>query len=109
NARGETTVGRWSMLLWIVAQLTAVSSAVQDGARSPQDIMKKAGVKFGTARSLYPVARRMDVARLRHVLRRFAEADMDLKTGGLRATADSPQEAEGILDVCLAELCRKVT
>ncbi|OGJ63856.1 DNA polymerase III subunit delta [Candidatus Peribacteria bacterium RIFCSPHIGHO2_02_FULL_53_20] len=106
TSRGETTGGLWAMLLWIVAQLTAVAAAVQDGARSPQDVMKKSGMKFGTARGLLPIARRMNHGKLQGMLGRFAQADIDLKTGGLRSTAEAPQEAEAILDVCLAELCK---
>lgn len=106
TSRGETTGSLWAMLLWMVSQLTAVAAAVQEGARSPQDVMKKSGVKFGTARSLLPVARRMDRMKLQSILGRFSQADIDLKTGGIRSTVEAPQEAEAILDVCLAELCR---
>ena len=107
TARGETTGGLWAMLLWTVAQLTGVAAAVQEGARSPQDVMKKSGVKFGTARSLLPVAERLNPAKLLSILQRFAQTDIELKTGGIRSTAEAPQEAEAVLDVCLAELCRK--
>jgi DNA polymerase III delta subunit len=105
TSRGETTAGLWNMLLWTVAQLTVVVAAVQDGARSPQDVMKKAGVKFGTARSLLPIARRIDRSKLQSILVRFARAEIDQKTGGLRSTGEAPQEGEAILDVCLADLC----
>lgn len=107
TSRGETTGGLWAMLLWTVTQLTVVAAAVQEGARSPQDVMKKSGVKFGTVRSLLPVARRMNQEKLQSILARFAKADIDQKTGGLRSTAEAPQEGEAILDVCLAELCKK--
>lgn len=107
TARGETTGGLWALLLWTVAQLPGIAAAVEQGARSPQDVMKKSGMKFGTARSLLPVIRRMDRKKLCRTLERFARADIDLKTGVLRSTAEAPQEAETILDVCVAELCRK--
>lgn len=107
TSRGETTGGLWAMLLWTVSQLAGVSAAVEEGARSPQEVMKKSGVKYGTARSLLPLARRLDRVKLRSTLHRFAEADIALKTGGIRSTAEAPQEGEAILDVCLAELCRK--
>ena len=106
-SRGETAAGLWPMLLWTVSQLTAVAGAAELGARSPQEVMKKAGVKFGSARSLLPAARRLDRAALRRILQKFAQADIDLKTGVLRSTAEAPQEAEAILDVCIAELCKK--
>lgn len=105
--RGETAAGLWPMLLWTVSQLTAVAGAAELGARSPQDVMKKSGVKFGPARSLLPFARRIDRAALQRILRKFAQADIDLKTGVLRSTVEAPQEAEAILDVCIAELCKK--
>lgn len=100
---GETAAGVWSMLLWTVAQLTVVAAAMDAGARTPQAVMQKAGVKFGTARSLMPVASRIHRRALQAIVERFTQGDIDLKTGVLRSSAESPQEAEALLDVCIAQ------
>jgi DNA polymerase III subunit delta len=106
--RGESPAGLWTMLLWMVSQLTGVVAAVREGARTPQDVVRSAGVKFGAARSLLPLARRLDERALERIVERFSEADMALKTGGIRASAEAPEEQHALTDVCLGALCGAV-
>ncbi|MBM3227471.1 DNA polymerase III subunit delta [Candidatus Peribacteria bacterium] len=103
---GESASGMWPVLLWTVAQLVAVWAALDKGARTPQEVMKISGASFGSVRSLLPVAKRIDQSCMQDLLRRFTEADIDLKTGALRATADALQEQEALVDVLLAILTR---
>ena len=102
---GESAGGLWPMLLWLVAQLTQVVAAFQNGAKTEQAIMKSAGLKFGTVRSLLPIARRMDTSALLSLVMMCAQADIDLKTGPLRMSAEAPQEQEALIDLCIAKLC----
>ncbi len=104
-ASGESAAGLWPTLLWAVSQLTQVAAAFHDGARTEQAIMKRCGLKFGTVRSLLPIARRMDRSALLALVEMCAQADIDLKTGPLRMSADAPQEQEALIDLCVARLC----
>lgn len=102
---GESAGGIWNILLWSVAQLTAVAGAVEDGARTPQQVVAKSGVKFGPARSLLPLARRLSPVQLRSLVDRIARFDIALKTGALRSSVEAPEEIEAVMDLCVAELC----
>jgi DNA polymerase III delta subunit len=104
---GESAAGLWPVLLWTVSQLTLVVAALEAGARTPQDVMKRAGMKFGTARSLLPLARRIDREALAALVRTCAQADIDLKTGVLRSGADASDEQEALIDLCLCHLAGK--
>lgn len=102
--KGSSPHALWAQLLWMVSSLVAIAAAVREGQTNPGWIMKNTGVKFGAIRSLMPLARRIDPVTLQAVVERFAEADTDLKTGNLRATAEAPQELEALIDRCLLSL-----
>jgi DNA polymerase III delta subunit len=105
-ASGESAAGLWPTLLWLVSQLTQVVAAYDDGAKTEQAIIKHAGLKYGTVRSLLPIARRMDRSALLALVEMCAQADIDMKTGQLRMSVDAPQEQEVLIDLCVAGLCR---
>ncbi len=105
-ASGASAAGLWPTLLWLVAQLTLASAAFENGAKTEAAIIKQSGLKFGTVRSLLPIVRRMDRSHLLALSEMCAQADIDLKTGPLRMSAEAPQEQEVLIDLCVAKLCK---
>lgn len=104
--RGEDPHGLWGRMLWMVAQLAAVCSAVWEGQTSPQAVAKESGVNFMSAKTLIPVARALDQKQLQTVIATFARCDRELKTGVLKSTTDSTEEITVVIDTCLATLGR---
>ncbi|PIR54312.1 DNA polymerase III subunit delta [Candidatus Peregrinibacteria bacterium CG10_big_fil_rev_8_21_14_0_10_42_8] len=103
--RGESPYGLWSRMTWIIAQLVLVTACVQDGDSHPASIAKTAGVPFPTARTLVPLAKKMDSARLASIVDRFTDADIALKTGGYRSTVDATDEITALIDSCIMCTC----
>ena len=105
-AKGESPHALWSMLLWIVSQVVLVGGAVQEGQTSPAAVCKTAGVSFPTARTLTPFVRGLRDDELKTMVRRFITADIELKTGGYRATAEAPEELTALIDCCVGSFPR---
>jgi len=103
--QGESPFGLWSILIWMVANLSAVTASVQQGATQPAQIAKQAGVSFGSARSLLPVARRLGYEGTRKLVDRVAGFDVGLKTGMYTATDKDPVELLVLLDQSLLACC----
>lgn len=99
--RGESAQKIWSYFLWIVANFASVVSVVEEGTTGIQGVMQAAGVKFSAARSLIPLARTCKRPELRSLMERVADADIALKTGSLRTSAESEVELTALLDSCL--------
>ncbi len=99
--RGESPQSLWNMLLWMFKNLTDVTAAVQAKITAPLSIVQATGIKFGTVRSLLPLARRCQSGKLKAILAQVAEADIGLKTGAYRATAENEEELEALIDRCL--------
>lgn len=99
--RGESPHSLWNMLLWGTSNLPLVVAAVESGNRNPAAIAKEMKVSFGAVRSLLPLAQKIDRAGVRRIIDTFADADIALKTGGYRATAEAPEELEAVLDRCM--------
>lgn len=96
--RGEDAMALWNILLWVVRSLVGVWGAVRDGERNPARISASQKVPFPTAKTLLPLAGRLPAARVRALVAWAAEADLDLKTGNYRSTAEAPQEGKAIVD-----------
>ena len=96
--RGESPYALWNRLLWMINNLVAVSAALAEGQTSPPAIAKSTGVNFMSVRSLLPLARTLDTDRLCRIVSDAVEADMALKTGVYRVTAEAPQELNALID-----------
>ncbi|MEI8230385.1 MAG: DNA polymerase III subunit delta [Candidatus Peregrinibacteria bacterium] len=105
--RGENPQKIWNAnILWLITNLVAIAAAVQDGLHSPDAIASALDIKPGTVRFLLPLARRCSAASLSRLLDRIVDMDIGLKTGGYRATAESVQELEVLIDrslLCIGE------
>ena len=99
--RGESPFAIWNMFLWAIQSLMQVHAAVSEGITNPGDIAKHTTVKFPSARSLLPLAKSMNVERMHCIVKTVTEADIALKTGGIRATGEAPQELITIIDRCV--------
>jgi DNA polymerase III delta subunit len=99
--RGESPYGLWNRMTWVIAQLTIVTACVQDGDANPASIAKTAGVPFPTARTLVPLAKKIDSQKLAHIVEKFTDADIALKTGGYRSTVDATDEVTALIDSCI--------
>lgn len=96
--QGEDPFSLWSILLWMLRSLVAVAAASAVGERNPAKIASAMGVPFPTARTLLPLASSLGLSRVRGLLDWAVEADIDLKTGGYRATGEAPEELLALID-----------
>jgi DNA polymerase III delta subunit len=96
--RGEDAFSLWNILLWMLRTLTTVTAAVQAGERQPAQIASLYRVPFPTAKNLLPLASRLSLPSLRALVEWGAAADVQLKTGGYRATQEAPQELTALID-----------
>lgn len=103
--QGESAHGVWSILLWMMASLVSVVSAVEEGITSPAAIVKQCGVSFGSAKALLPIARQCKKQQVNDLLDRIVAYDMSLKTGGYKATEQEPQELHALLDRTVLACC----
>ncbi len=99
--RGESPHALWNMMLWIMSSFTSIYAAVEQGQTNPGSIATSTGVAFPTVRALIPLARSMKRDQLKVLVAQFAQADIDAKTGGIRSTAEAPQEFLALIDQCL--------
>jgi len=99
--QGEDAFSLWSILLWMLRGLVSVTASVQAGERNPASIASQAGVPFPTVRTLQPLAQSISIDRLHSLIDWAANADIALKTGGYRATADSAEEVKALIDECI--------
>ncbi|MDD3897320.1 MAG: hypothetical protein PHU04_05810, partial [Candidatus Peribacteraceae bacterium] len=71
----------------------------------PSHVAKQAGVSFGSARSLLPIARRLGRDGIRELVRRVTEFDLGLKTGIYHASDGDAGELLVLLDRSLLACC----
>lgn len=91
-SRGEDPYGFWVILLAMIKNLTSVFAAVEAGTNDERSIASSTGLHFLAVRGLLPLARSMDQARIRSLVDWAADADIQLKTGGYRYSAERPDE-----------------
>lgn len=106
-ARGEDPYGLWSILLWMLRGIVCVTSAVSEGQRNPATIASSFSLPFPTVKNVLGLAGKVKVAALEDTVRWAAGSDIDLKTGGYRATADAPQELVALIDMLIVR-CTKL-
>lgn len=102
---GEDAFSLWNVLLWYVRCLSAVALAVRDGHRNPAKIASVAGVPFPTARMLLTSAQEAPLHGVRALVDWAVVSDRELKTGGYRATGESPQELVALIDELILRCC----
>jgi len=102
--KGESPYVLWNQLLWMISSLVQICSAVQEGKNSIGEIVKSTGVNFGAVKSMLPIVRKMNMDQIRSIAGRFAQADIDLKSGNIRATAEAPQELMVLIDRSLMSI-----
>lgn len=96
--RGGDAYGLWAILSGMLKNLIAVHAADDAGIRSQSDIAEMTGVHPFAVQSLMQYSRRLDVKKTTRFVHWAADADRALKTGGLRATDEAPQELEALID-----------
>lgn len=96
--RGGDAYGLWAILLAAVRNLAAVHAALHSDIRSSKELAEQTGVHPFALRALLPYARRASAGKLRHAVSWAAEADVRLKTGGYRATAEASEELYVLID-----------
>ncbi len=96
--RGGDAYGLWAILTSMLKNLVAVHAAEEAGHRSAADIAESTGVHPFAVRSLLKHAQRTTTEQLRSFVSWAAEADIALKTGGIRATDEAPQEILALVD-----------
>jgi DNA polymerase-3 subunit delta len=100
---GESAFSVWNMLLWMLRSLTEVASEMQAGERSPAAIASNTKVPFPTVRTVMPIAGDLSAERLHRLVDWTVDADLQLKTGGYRATDQFPQELHALIDRFILE------
>ncbi len=102
-ARGTEPFALWNSILSFVRNVVAVQGALQGGSSDPKAISERSGVHIFAIRSLLPCAKRISAPALRRVVDQVVSFDSALKTGGLRATDESPDELLAAVDTVLLQ------
>jgi DNA polymerase III subunit delta len=96
--RGGDAYGLWAILSSMLKNLVAVHAASEADLHSQADIAEETGIHPFAVRSLIQYSRRLNTQKTASFLHWTADADRALKTGGLRATDEAPQEIEALVD-----------
>ncbi len=96
--RGGDAYGLWAILTSMLKNLVAVHAAQESGLHAATDIAESTGVHPFAVRSLLKHAQRTNSAQLRLFVSWATDADIALKTGGIRATDEAPQEILALVD-----------
>ncbi len=90
--RGEDPYGIWVILLNLVKNLVLCVTAYHGGLRDERSISSAFGLHFLAVRSLLPLAKNIDLFKVKHILALALEADLALKSGGHHYAVDRPDE-----------------
>lgn len=96
--RGGEPYGLWAVLLGMLKNVVAVASTLEGGRKDARAVAEELQLHPLAVRSLLPYASRIDRGELRRFLEQTVDADIALKTGGLRATEESPAELLALMD-----------
>lgn len=96
--RGSDAYGLWAILLSMLKNVLLVRAAIDDGLSSGRDIAERTGVHPFALRAIQPYAAACSLEELAGTVRWAAESDMLLKTGGYRATDESPEELHALIE-----------
>lgn len=102
--RGSDAYGLWAILLSLLKNVVLVRAAMDAGLRTSRDIAERTGVHPFALRSMQPYAARCSIEDLHAAVLWAVEADVRLKTGGYRATDESPQELHALLERLLLQM-----
>ena len=102
--RGSDAYGLWAILLSMLKNVLLVRAAIDDGLTQGRDIAERTGVHPFALRSMQPYAARCTLADLSASVAWATEADVRLKTGGYRASDESPQELHALIERFLANM-----
>lgn len=89
--RGEDPYGLWVILLNMVRNVTLVWAGVQEGL-SDKGIASAFDISFYAVRGLRPLATSLGARRIRQLVAWAADADIAVKTGGYRYSAENQEE-----------------
>lgn len=89
---GEEPYGMWVVLLSMVKNLVAVWACIREGVTDERGISQSTGVHFLGVRGLKPLASSLTSERIQWLLNWAADADIALKTGEYKYTAERPDE-----------------
>lgn len=103
--QGESAHGLWAIFLWMLSSMTPIKGAIEEGITSPPAVAKQCGVSFGSARAMIPAVKKLSRSDLFTIVASAAEYDVQLKTGGFKATVEEPQELRAIIDRMIVACC----
>ena len=95
--RGSDAYGLWSILLSMLKNVVLVRAAIDDGMTSPKDIAERTGIHPFALRSVQSYAASCSRQELETMVSWAVESDVQLKTGGYRATDEAPQELHALI------------
>lgn len=96
--RGGDPYGLWAVLLGMLKNLVAVHVAQREGSARASELASDLQVHVLALRSLLPYSSRVEARDLRVFLEDAVDADIGLKTGAYRATAEAPEELLALID-----------
>lgn len=96
--RGGDAYGLWAILLSFLKNIVSVRMALDAGVVSSKEIAEETGVHPFALRSLQSYAQKIRRQELASFLRWAVESDIRLKTGQYRATDESPEELQALID-----------
>ncbi len=96
--RGGDAYGLWAILTSMLKNLVSVHAASEAGHHAAADIAESTGVHPFAVRSLLKHAQRTTAKQLQSFVSWASECDIALKTGGIRATDEAPQEILALVD-----------
>lgn len=96
--RGSDAYGLWAILLSMLKNVVLVRGALDDGLSAPRDIAERTGMHPFALRSVQPYAASCALPDLAAAVAWAVEADVQLKTGGYRATDEAPQELHALIE-----------
>lgn len=102
---GEDPYSLWKILLWMVRCLVGVSLCLSEGERNPAKIALSADVNVSTVKTLLPLAQKISTLALKGLVDWAVIADCEMKTGDIRATAESSQELLALVDELIMRCC----
>lgn len=95
--RGSDAFGLWAILLSMLKNVVLVRAAVDDRMTSPKDIAERTGIHPFALRSVQSYASSCSREELEAMVSWAVESDVQLKTGGYRATDEAPQELHALI------------
>jgi DNA polymerase III delta subunit len=96
---GEDAFSLWNIFLYSIRTLATLFLHFQENPRlSPAALAKAASVNPLSVHALLPLIRELSPEKLLTIVESAVEADIALKTGGIRATAQEPIELQCMLE-----------